>query len=180
MIAMGDGDKINVHQPFAAAGNILTTGQHHHVRLAAGRMLFLNVFQHFGQPDLGLRVALLKLAQNGEQPLAWENAVDHQIQPGPGAVSQGGGMGFDIREGLQQRLNLAEQQLACRGQHRTTARWRQQRDAQPFLQQREIIAHRRLAAVGLVRRLREATQLDNFLQQRPLFQRSLVHNPSKK
>ena len=125
MLAMGDGDKINIHQPFAAAGNILAAGQHHHVRLAAGRMFLFNVFQHFGQPDLGLRIALLKLAQNGEQPLARKNAVDHQVQSGPRAVAQGGGMGFDVSEGLQQRFNLAKQQLTRRGQHRATARWRE-------------------------------------------------------
>ena len=43
-------------------------------------------------------------------------------------------MGFDVSEGLQQRLNLTEQQLACRGQHRAASRWREQRDAEALLQ----------------------------------------------
>ena len=62
MIAMGDGDEINIHQPLSAAGNILAAGQHHHISFRPRRALVINVFQHFGESDLGLRIALLKLA----------------------------------------------------------------------------------------------------------------------
>ena len=53
--------------------------------------------------------ALLKLAENREQPLARENTVDHQIQAGPRPVAQSGGVRLDVGEGLQQRLDLIQQ-----------------------------------------------------------------------
>ncbi len=66
VVAVGDGDKINIHQPLSTAGNIPAAGQHHHISFRPRRALVINVFQHFGESDLGLRIALLKLAQNGE------------------------------------------------------------------------------------------------------------------
>ena len=62
VVAVGDGDEINIHQPLPAAGNILAAGQHHHIGFRPRRALVIQVFQHFGEPDLGLRIALLKLA----------------------------------------------------------------------------------------------------------------------
>ena len=100
MVAVGDGDKINIHQPLSAAGNILAAGQNHDIGFRSRRALVIHIFQHFGESDLRLRIALLKLAQNGEQPLARENAVDHQIQTGARPVAQSGGMRLNVGEGL--------------------------------------------------------------------------------
>jgi hypothetical protein len=96
MVPVGNGDKINVHQPFAASGNILAAGEYHHVGFAAGLLLIFHVFEDFGQPHLSLRMALLKLAQNGKQPLARENTVHNQVQTGSCAVAQGRRAGFNV------------------------------------------------------------------------------------
>ncbi|MNI85202.1 hypothetical protein D3C73_1421750 [compost metagenome] len=80
MIAVGNGHKINIHQPFTASGDILTPGQNHHVRIGMCRQPIVSILQHFSQTHLRLRPRLLELLEDREQAFAWEDAIYHQIQ----------------------------------------------------------------------------------------------------
>ena len=104
---MGNGDKVDIHQPFAQSGNVLAAGEDHHVGFIIQRIVAA-VFQHFGKPHLRLRIALLELPQNGEQAATREDTVNHEVEPGPHAALQRRGARLDVRERLQQRFNLIQ------------------------------------------------------------------------
>lgn len=134
--------------------------------------------QHFGQLHLRGRMLALKLAQDSKQRLARENVVHHQIQPGTHAVAKRCGMGLHPAKGAEQRAHLRQQQFARGRQHRAASTGFEQRHAEPLLKQREVVAHRGLAAVRAFRRPGEAALLHDFVQQSPLFERRLMHNSS--
>ncbi|CCJ86152.1 hypothetical protein BN133_2529 [Cronobacter dublinensis 582] len=178
MIAVRHRHKIHVHQPFAAPGAVFATREHQQIGAGVRGERIALALQHFGQLYLGGRMLALELAQNGEQRLAREDIVDHQLKPRAGAVAKRGGVRLHPAKGAEQRAHLRQQQFACGRQHRAAAPGLQQRHAETLLQQRQVIAHRRLAAVRAVRRPRETAFFHHFVQQGPLFQRCFMHNSS--
>ncbi len=135
-----------------------------------------------GELHLGVGAELLQLRDDAQQPLPRKCGVHHDSQLRLPAS-------FEIARQRLEALHVPDygtrafqQNTAVRRQHSLAPLDGQQRDVHGFLQARNGVAHRRLAAMQSCCRLRETSLVDHCGQHAPLLQRGPIqrHDPFDK